>query len=90
MLVMDGWDFLRAQLADDRLAAIPVVVMTGCPDAAAMAVEPSVAAVLPSRAAWKCCSRRLANSPALAEGRPRRRELLRDRTSRLQDYGWAS
>jgi CheY-like chemotaxis protein len=48
MPAMDGWQFRaeQQQLADERLAAIPVVLMTGEDDAEAHAEELQAAAVV--------------------------------------------
>ena len=47
MPVMDGWDFLTAQRADEALAKIPVVVVTAAVDASAKATDTGAVAVLP-------------------------------------------
>jgi CheY-like chemotaxis protein len=44
---MDGWAFRREQLADDSLAAIPVVLLSGADDAEYARDRLTVAAVLP-------------------------------------------
>jgi two-component system, chemotaxis family, chemotaxis protein CheY len=43
---MDGWAFRREQLADDSLAAIPVVLLSGADEAAYAGDRLTVAAVL--------------------------------------------
>jgi len=47
MPVMDGWTFRTEQLADPRLAAIPVVVLSATHDLSRCAGDLHVEAVLP-------------------------------------------
>lgn len=47
MPIMDGWAFRRAQLADPRLAAIPVVIMSAGPAGPRAAGDLTAAAVIP-------------------------------------------
>lgn len=39
MRVMDGWQFRAQQMADQKLSAIPVVVLSGIPDARQHAIN---------------------------------------------------
>jgi CheY-like chemotaxis protein len=46
MPVMDGWEFRRRMLADDRLARVPTVLLTGAADPQDHAVNLNVADVM--------------------------------------------
>jgi CheY-like chemotaxis protein len=46
MPVMDGWQFRQAQLADARIAAIPVIVLSACNSVHEQAAALSVAGYL--------------------------------------------
>lgn len=46
MPVMNGWDFRRAQLADPKLAALPVIVVSAHHEANQLAGSPGVRDVL--------------------------------------------
>jgi len=46
MPILDGWGFLAERGKDARIAAVPVVIMSGCSDVAPRAREAGAAAVV--------------------------------------------